>query len=274
MRDAWDSGDLRILTKTAPDSATGAHISIIGHVTADELLRYLNATECANGFANRFLFVCARRSKLLPDGGRLREQDLVPLSSRLRDVILWASKERELSRDDDARKLWAAVYGTLSVGRPGLIGAVTGRAEAHVLRLSLIYAVLDRATAIRRDHLRAALAVWQYAEESAAAIFGDTLGDPIADELLSEVRARGEAGLTRTEARDHFGRHQTDRLAAAVDLLRARRLIRVVDGETGGRPVKRLFASLGRDKSDRSDQSPPRPPVLSLSTLMSQEKKT
>jgi hypothetical protein len=30
IRDAWDTGDLRTLTKTSPASATGAHISIIG----------------------------------------------------------------------------------------------------------------------------------------------------------------------------------------------------------------------------------------------------
>jgi hypothetical protein len=45
MRQAWDSGDLRTLTKNNPVTATGAHISIIGHITKDELLRYLDNTE-------------------------------------------------------------------------------------------------------------------------------------------------------------------------------------------------------------------------------------
>ena len=31
--------------------ATGGQISIIGHVTKDELLRYLSDTEAGNGFA-------------------------------------------------------------------------------------------------------------------------------------------------------------------------------------------------------------------------------
>ena len=35
----WDTGDPRTLTKNSPAKATGAHISIIGHVTRDELLR-------------------------------------------------------------------------------------------------------------------------------------------------------------------------------------------------------------------------------------------
>src|SRR5262249_45073504 len=69
IRHAWDTGELRSLTKNSPAKATGAHISIIGHVTRDELLRMLDNTEAANGFGNRFLWICVKRSKLLPEGG-------------------------------------------------------------------------------------------------------------------------------------------------------------------------------------------------------------
>ena len=69
IRDAWDKGSLSPLTKNSPIKATNAHISIIGHITREELQRYLTATESANGFANRFMWVLARRSKLLPFGG-------------------------------------------------------------------------------------------------------------------------------------------------------------------------------------------------------------
>ncbi len=39
IRQAWDQGNLRSMTKNSPACATGALISIIGHVTADELRR-------------------------------------------------------------------------------------------------------------------------------------------------------------------------------------------------------------------------------------------
>src|SRR5215469_1212858 len=55
IRDAWDRGALAILTKNSPAQATGAHISIIGHITTDELRRNLDSTALTNGFANRFL---------------------------------------------------------------------------------------------------------------------------------------------------------------------------------------------------------------------------
>ncbi len=55
IRLGWDTGDLQSMTKNTPAQATGAHISIVGHITRDEAREYLNRTEMANGFANRFL---------------------------------------------------------------------------------------------------------------------------------------------------------------------------------------------------------------------------
>ncbi|MEO8628071.1 MAG: hypothetical protein ABI612_08205 [Betaproteobacteria bacterium] len=65
------------------------------------------------------------------------------------------------------------------------MGAVTNRAEAVTLRLALIYALLDGDVVIgAAEHLRAALAVWHYCEQSARLIFGSTIGNRIADECL------------------------------------------------------------------------------------------
>ena len=86
LRQAWDTGDLRSMTKSSPAQATGAHIGIIAHVTRDELRRSLNETEQTNGFANRFLWACVRRSKILPEGGRIHEVDFDSLVSTLRRI--------------------------------------------------------------------------------------------------------------------------------------------------------------------------------------------
>ena len=69
IRQAYDGDDLQSLNKNSPGRATGAHISMIGHVTDGGLIRNLYSTEAANGFANRFLWICVTRSKLLPRGG-------------------------------------------------------------------------------------------------------------------------------------------------------------------------------------------------------------
>jgi len=106
IRDLWDRGDVRTLSKNSPVRATGALVSIVAHVTADELRRGLTGTEVANGFANRFLFVCARRSKQLPEGGDLGDDELRPLVDRLRDALRLAGVQGRLKRNAEAR--WSA----------------------------------------------------------------------------------------------------------------------------------------------------------------------
>src|SRR5207247_2472153 len=156
-----------------PARASGAHIAIVGHITADELVRLLNATEAANGFLNRFLLIAVRRSKLLPEGGSIDQVDWEPLLTRLRGALAHAHHAGRLSFDDAARRRWWDLYPTLTEPNDGLTGAVCARAEAHVVRLALLYALLDRARAIELAHLEAALALWDYAHASARWVFGD-----------------------------------------------------------------------------------------------------
>jgi hypothetical protein len=41
---------------------------------------------------------------------------------------------------------------------------MVARAPAQVLRLSMMYALLDMSTTIRKEHLEAALEIWRYCE--------------------------------------------------------------------------------------------------------------
>lgn len=235
IRDAWDRDTLRTLTKNAPMLATGAHISMVGHVTADELRRYLDATETANGFANRFLFVCVKRSKLLPDGGA--NIDWQPFVDRLREIVETARSLGRLQMDSGARALWHVRYEELSDAKPGLLGAVLARAEAQVIRLSLIFALLDQAPAIGAAHLKAALACWRYCEQSARFVFEGLLGDPIADSIMAALRAAPD-GLSRTQISDVFGRNvRASDLARGLQALQRAGLARPEERQTDGRPA-------------------------------------
>ncbi len=244
IRQAWDSGNLRVLTKNNPARATGAHISAIAHITRGELLRHLDSTEYGNGFANRFLWFCVRRSKYLPEGGNLDPQQLESVTERLRRAANSARSTGELKRDEEARADWHKVYPALSNGRPGLVGAVISRAEAQVMRLASVYALLDCSAIIRREHLHAALALWEYCEASALFIFGDSLGDPTADETIRALRAAGLGGMTRTEIRDFFGRNKSEReIGRALQVLQGLGMAFFTRNETKGRPEERWFAT-------------------------------
>ncbi|TDJ16999.1 MAG: DUF3987 domain-containing protein [Gammaproteobacteria bacterium] len=245
IRNAWDSGTLQTLTKNSPAVATGAHISIIGHITKDELLRQLDSTEAGNGFGNRFLWFCVRRSKMLPEGGDLRDEELSALVAELADTLEWAqaSGDFELKRDDVARAVWRAVYPTLSEGKTGLLGAMLARSEAQVMRLACLYALLDQANVVRIEHLLAALALWDYVEASAGFIFGDALGDPVADAILSAIRG-SEMGMTKTEIHAFLGRHKPkSQVDSAITQLVEKRLARLESEPTSGRAATRIVAN-------------------------------
>lgn len=239
LRSAWDTGNLGSVSKHNPATATDAHVCVIAHVTADELKTELTQTDAANGLANRFLFACVKRSKCLPFGGDdLPEELLNEFARRLARAAEKARTRDRIGMTESARSLWERVYPTLSEGKPGLFGAVIGRAEAQTVRMALHYALLAEADAIDLDHLLAALALWGYCEDSARYIFGDTIGDPVADEILRALKVREK--LTRTDIRDLLGKNQSaDRIGTALALLKQKRLAwcEVISGG-GGRPVE------------------------------------
>ncbi len=238
IRDGWDRGDLATMTKNTPAKATGAHLSIIGHITGDELRRYLDRTEAANGFANRFLYLCVQRARLLPHGGDLHEDVLRDLGKKLAIALGEARQIERVRMDADTRTAWERVYPELSEGRPGLVGAITARAEAQVIRLATLYALIDGTDTMTREHLRAGAALWTYAEHSARCIFGDIRGDPLADGLVQALRNAGQEGMTRTAIRDHFKRHaDAAKIDTALSALQGAGEVTKSTVQTEGRPA-------------------------------------
>ena len=243
LRNAWDGKDLKTMTKNSPAKATEPHISIIGHITRNELLRYLDNTECGNGFANRFLWACVKRSKVLPEGGKVHEADMESLAEATKEALHFSLTIGEIKRDSESKELWQQVYPELSEGKAGLLGAVTARAEAQVMRLACLYALLDLSGTIRLEHLSAGLALWAYCEDSAKYIFGGTLGDPLADEIKQAVDEEPK-GMTQTELSNHFKRHKkSEQLNRALNILIARGMVFKVAEETAGRTSHRYFSS-------------------------------
>jgi hypothetical protein len=239
LRSAWDGRPLALLTRTAPARATAAHISVIGHITAAELRHHTTTVELANGFLNRFLLVACRRVRLLPEGGRRDPMKGSPLAQRLARHLTAARRAGELRLDPDARELWWDAYTRLSEPDPGIAGALDARAEAHTIRLALIYALIDGAATITPAHLRAALALRDYAARSARWALDHTTGDPLAAEIHGALQHAAQGGLTRTQLRDLFHRNQpVARIDQALAALHAAGKITRQRVLTAGRPAE------------------------------------
>jgi hypothetical protein len=249
IRCAWDNGDLKIMVKNSPTKATKAHISIVGHITRDELRRLLTQTESANGFANRFCWLAVKRSKCLPDGGTIHTVNFEDVVTELQSAINFAKDFIEISRVPEAKNLWREAYPDLSEGKPGMLGAITGRAEAQVMRLSAIYALLDKSALIRPEHHHAAMAMWKYCEESARWIFGTTTGDRNADKILVALR-HAPNGMTKTEiSAEVFNRHASSaEIDEALRVLHGLNMVSYRVEVTGGARSNAGFSSATRAK--------------------------
>jgi hypothetical protein len=251
IRSAWDCGDLKTMVKNSPAKATGAHVSIVGHITRDELRRLLTQTESANGFANRFCWLGVKRSKCLPDGGAIHTVNFEDVVAELHSAVNFAKDFVEIVRDPETKKLWHDVYPRLSAAQPGLSGAIIGRAEAQVMRLAAVYALLDKSRLIRPEHHHAAMAVWRYCEQSAKWIFGASTGDRNADKIVAALR-HASNGMTKTEISVQvFNRHasSTD-IDEALRLLHGLGMVCYQAEASGGAPIQRWFFVEPSEKSE------------------------
>ena len=240
IRDAWDGREeIASMTKHSKGKATKPHISISAHITEDEFRRTLDSISMCNGYANRFLIGCVRRARLLPHGGATDHETTHRLGRETSLAIQRARRLDRITMTPDAAEAWVSIYEGLSEGHHGLLGAITGRAEAQTIRLAMLYALLDGADQIDMPHLEAGISLWDYCEASAGYVFGDIVGDPVADDILRTVRNAGADGVTRTQLRDLFGRHQSGAtIGAALGTLVSAGKITCVKRSTGGRAAE------------------------------------
>jgi len=246
IRKFWSGGDQSLTKLHAPIRTTGAHVSIIGHITFDELRKTLPTGEVANGFANRFLWVCARRARKLSSGGAFHTVDLAPYVAWMRtvvDFIDMLNSDHVYRLTPQAAEYWDPIYNEISDPPPGVVGNMLARAEAQVLRLALLYAVLDRKWDIDVPHIDSALAIWRYCHESVVHIFGGD-NDTESNKILTALRGAKE-GLTRTELiRQAFGNQITkDELNKLLsDLIREHRIVQAEETRQRKVVVYRIMA--------------------------------
>jgi hypothetical protein len=240
LRQAWETGNLRSLTKNSPSVATGAHISVIGHCTEADLQQYLTVTERANGFANRFLWVAVERQQYLPMGGDIQAEQWNDLVVNFHLAIEFAQTVGEMGFTADARALWEDQYRFLTDEKPGIAGAVLARAAAQVRRLACLYALLELKSDVDAWHLEAALGLWEHVRYSVQSIFGSSLGDAVSDQILERLMAEPK-GLTRTQLRDGFSRHNAALVTSKLNTLKQSGLIVPEKFSTGGRDGERWF---------------------------------
>ena len=196
IRDAWDSKPLRNIVKgKSTDGFNNSaecqepHISISGDTTRSELIRKLPPGADENGFGNRFIYCYVCRTKLCPQGSPTIDwSEEIPY---FRSVIEFAKKQQKVGLAASAAKVWNRMYYEMeNIRLPGMAGKMTSRGAAHVRRLALIYAMIDKSSIVESQHLRAAKGLWDYCLDSARYIFGGYTKEQF--EILNFVEKRGK----------------------------------------------------------------------------------
>jgi hypothetical protein len=231
LRDAWDSKTLRNTVKNSPQTATDPHISAVCDITQHEINLRLEDADRYNGFANRFLWVFVERTKLKPFGGR--DIDWSHERKALRRAVHFARQQRRIFMTEPARVMWRRKYAKLSEAPDGIVGGITSRAETQVLRLALIFALLDCKRQIWSTHLRAALALWDYALRSVEHIFAKYGSiSPEQQRILDEV-ANGPTRIGELRENVFKRNRPIPLIRADLDALARKNLVSTCEDENG-----------------------------------------
>ena len=164
------------------------------------------------------------------------------LAAKAAHVINSATYYGQCGWMPDSASMWAREYSRLSAGRPGLAGAMSARAEAQTLRIALLYAILDGSNNVDIPHLRAALEVWRYCQDSVDYCFGGAMASTTVDRIHAYLLTMPE-GASLTQISNHFGRHKkSDELQRALNTLKESGNARSEARKTGGRAADVWFA--------------------------------
>ena len=122
------------------------------------------------------LYTFVYRTKMCPNGGP--QLDWTNEVVELHKIIQFARSVGYVPLTKAAHKMWSRMYVEIEneVGElPALPQAMCARGVAHVRRLALIFALLDKKDAVDSEHLQAAKKLWDYCMDSARFIFaGET----------------------------------------------------------------------------------------------------
>ena len=219
LRDAYDqSGPLRYSTITHHGKvSTNHHLAISAAITPTELQTHFPRLSTADGLGNRFCWVyTATDDVVLPDGGHVDMEALADVATKVKFAGSFSAyggaATREVTLSKEVAERWRdkdySVLRRKGVDA-GSLGAMVSRQTAHVLRIALIYAVVDGSDEILMGHYEAGKAWAEYSESTVTSLFGGVTRSEVASEILASLREHPGAPTTRSGLSKAFGYHRT-----------------------------------------------------------------
>ena len=206
---AFDSGTLMSVVKETTMKCETPHVSIIGHITPDELVDKVTRSHVTNGFLNRWL-VCVIKSNAIDDSLTPPDQisGLGDVITRLRDNLKrFTDGPQRFRITGDADKIRRETVTWVRENiEPGAMEHMSVRFQTLTLKAAMVYAAADGTNVIDADHIRAARAVVAYSQRSIRAFYGGVFFDD-RDEFMTLWRDTGYADVSLTDITNMFSRN-------------------------------------------------------------------
>jgi hypothetical protein len=246
----WDHQPVvKTVTKTDPIKATGAHMSMIAHVTPSELQEVLRPREIRNGFGNRIVWVATKAIKPVANPKIIDWSDHSEIVNRLQEIMKQFHDPTEIDFSPRGFQVWQNWYNDYSKQKRFLKGShvkLLSRWKAHIMRIAMTFAVLDAKRRIDECHIQAAWAVWEYSCNTIRWAFPQSLEDtgiisgcsPIvqkrATKLLAALAENSNGGLTRSQISLVLGNNlKPHELSEVLDAVYQRGLVEEILPEGG-----------------------------------------
>lgn len=202
-RNAWDGVPLEINTSQRSIRSTDYCVSLIAHITPKELRSLVSDIDSSNGYLNRFMFclISGGEPKPFPESFDRVNFSFINEFSELLSFIN-SMDNGEVVLADNAKDLYLEIYNEFYYRSEDKITELISRNTQHLLKMAMLYAIIDQSPVISNEHLKAAKALIDYSAASIQELFGN--------DILSKKESKVLKYLSTQEGKSTRGKIQSD----------------------------------------------------------------
>ena len=230
LRNFHDGLDQRNTTKANPSKCTNPHLVMMAHITQQELLNQLKATDLANGFMNRFMVCNVVQDKDVPNPTPAPKEAFNAVVQQLVEVMEFVNQGQTMTESECFKAKFESIYSTLRHPKGTLPKQqLLARSPKYTRMLAMIFALMEKQTVITNEHLNAALVYIRYWWKSVSFIFENDVEvmayektKGLSEKVLEAItKIHGDSGkCTKTDISNTFNRKVTSKdINAALSIL-------------------------------------------------------
>src|SRR5262249_22702200 len=225
-------------------------VSFIAGTPKEWLTDAIGSGEIMGGFVNRFLPIEGMSNKSIPFPNPADDQTAKQLAAELTKIIdQCTTVPVEMKWSAGATGIYEKFYNAWHHRQSSLsndMAAITNRIPIHVVKIAVVYSILDGQFEITDHAIATAIQIGDYLERTAVSIFGDTglsRQGRVEQMIISRLKANGGMMEYRKLQRAVGGKTDAESFVRAIRTLIMAEAIKVMPKTTP--PTPRMVVYLG-----------------------------